>query len=125
MPLDPVSQLSQVMQLIGQQMSERAQRLEAGFIATPPPLPLAATERPHDIQALKLKVRERVKAIALDDPRREHKMQRAFLESVLAWQFGGELLLDKGFEDLLAGVQESLNAHPQLQAQCLSVLATL
>ena len=124
MSLDPISRLSQVMQLIGQQMSERVLRLESG-VATPAQAPLARPERHNDIQALKVKVRERLKAIALDDPRRPQKMQRAFLESVLAWQFGAELMLDQGFEDMVAGVQEGLRARPELQAQCLAVLDTL
>jgi hypothetical protein len=123
MSLDPVSRLSQVMQLIGQQMSDRVLRLESGV--APPALAPTQPERHNDIQALKVKVRERLKAIALDDPRRPQKMQRAFLESVLAWQFGAELMLDQGFEDMVTGVQEGLSARPELQAQCLAVLDTL
>jgi hypothetical protein len=100
------------------------ERLDSGT-ASAAHAPLTQPESNADLQVLKLKVRERLKAIALDDPRRPQKMQRAFLESVLVWQFGAELMLDHGFEDMIAGVQESLSAHPELQAQCQDMLATL
>lgn len=124
MSLDPVGRLSQVMQLIRQQMAERASRLESGA-STLPAAPPALAARQISIGELKSKIRERIQLIQRDDPRRADKVQRAFLESVLAWQFGPELMLDRGFEEIVAGVQESLQAHPDLHARCMQMLDDL
>lgn len=124
MSLDPISRLSQVMQLIRQQMAERASRLESGSPASTPAPPVRA-DRQGGIKELKLKVRERINDIRRDDPRRAEKVQRAFLESVLTWQFGPELMLDRSFEEIVSGVQENLRAHPELNARCMDVLDEL
>jgi hypothetical protein len=111
--MDPVNRLDQVMQIIGRQMSERAARLEAGgkFVAGTAP---ARPARRPGLAALKSKVRERLGALDPDDPRRPDKARRIFLESVLAWQFGNELLLDRGFEDIVAGVRANAQVDARL-----------
>ena len=48
-----------------------------------------------------------------------------FLESVLSWQFGDELLLDRGFEEMIAGVQEALQSHPRLEQRLAQLLRDL
>lgn len=60
-----------------------------------------------------------------NDPRRQQKARRVFLESVLSWQFGDELLLDRGFEEMIAGVQEALHAHPRLEQRLARLLSEL
>lgn len=123
--MDPISRLDQVMQLIGRQMSERAARLDSGVRAPPTPPPGAARRPP--IEELRQQVQERVQEIDPDDPRRGEKARRAFLECVLTWQFGKELLLEPGFADTVAGVEEALRANPQMEdrfGQLLQQLAT-
>jgi hypothetical protein len=121
--MDPINRLDQVMQIIGQQMSERAARLEAG-VKHAPSNPAARARRPS-LTALKTKVRERLESLEPDDPRRGEKARRIFLESVLAWQFGNELLLDRGFEDIVTGVQEALRANPAVDARLGRLLRDL
>ena len=122
--MDPINRLDQIMRVIGQQMSERAARLEAGG----KPLPVAThtrlARRPA-LTALKSKIQERLKALDPEDPRQGDKARRIFLESVLAWQFGGELLLERGFADIVSGVQEALRAHPQMDATLGELLRDL
>jgi hypothetical protein len=48
-----------------------------------------------------------------------------FLESVLTWQFGDELLLDHGFEEMVAGVQEAPKAHAQTDVRLSQLLREL
>jgi len=122
--MDPINRLDQVMRIIGQQMSERAARLDAGG----KPLPVAAPTRPArrpPLTVLKSKIQERLKALDPDDPRQPEKARRIFLESVLAWQFGDELLIDRGFAEVVSGVQEALRAHPQVDSRLAEVLREL
>jgi hypothetical protein len=122
--MDPVNRLDQIMRLIGQQMSERAARLEAGGKSLPAASPTRLARRPS-LTALKSKVQERLNALDPDDPRHPEKSRRVFLESVLAWQFGNELMLDRGFAEIVAGVQEALRAHPRADARLGELLRDL
>jgi len=63
--------------------------------------------------------------IVRNDPRQPEKARRIFLESVLAWQFGDELLIDRGFAEVVSGVQEALRAHPQVDSRLAEVLREL
>lgn len=122
--MDPVGRLDQVLRLISRQMAERASRLDAGTAApsqasaTPPSRRLA-------LGALKERVRGRLRTIDPGDPRRQQKARRVFLESVLSWQFGDELLLDRGFEEMIRGVQEALQEHPRLERRLTQLLHDL
>lgn len=122
--MDPINRLDQIMRAIGQQMSERAARLEAGGKPLPVASPTRLARRPS-LVALKSKIQERLKALDPDDPRQPEKARRIFLESVLAWQFGSELMLDRGFADIVSGVQEVLRAHPQVDARLGELLQEL
>lgn len=116
------------MQLIGRQLSERAAHLDSGAPPLPPSLaPGDRTRRARrpSLEVLRKRVQERLRQIDPDDPRRIDKLHRAFLESVLAWQFGKELLLEPGFEDAVAGVHEALRAQPEVENQFRQLLLEL
>ena len=122
--MDPVSRLDQVLQVIGRQMSERASRLDAGTKSSASG-PSTRAARRASLAALKSKVQERLRALDPNDARRSDKARRIFLESVLAWQFGDELLLDRGFEEIVSGVQDALRAHPEIDARFVQLLRDL
>lgn len=122
--MDPINRLDQVMQVIGRQMSERAARLETSGASARSVAPVGSARRPS-LAALRSKVQARLQSIDPHDPRRPERARRVFLESVLAWQFGDALLLDRGFADIVAGVQEALQAHPQADARLDQLLAEL
>ena len=122
--MDPINRLDHVLQLIGRQMSERASRLDSGAKLASLSGPARTPRRPS-LAALKRKVQDRLAAIDPDDARRADKARRVFLESVLTWQFGDELLLDRGFEEIVAGVQEALQAHSQTDARLDQLLREL
>jgi hypothetical protein len=122
--MDPVSRLDQILQVIGRQMSERASHLEAGAKTIGSATPARAARRPS-LAVLKSKVQQRLRALDPNDARRADKARRIFLESVLAWQFGDELLLDRGFEEIVSGVQEALRAHPGVDARLVQLLGEL
>lgn len=122
--MDPVGRLDQVLQLIGRQMAERASRLDAGTLA-PSRAAVTVPARRAALGQLKEKVRGRLRSLDPHDPGRQQKARRVFLESVLSWQFGDDLLLDRRFEEMIAGVQEALQSHPGLEQRLAQLLRDL
>lgn len=57
---------------------------------------------------------ERLRAIAADDPQREQKALRVFLESVLLAELGSELVSDPAFGAMVDHVVRQLQADPEL-----------
>lgn len=122
--MDPVGRLDQVLRLISRQMAERASHLDAGTLSPSHAAAIPPSRRPA-LGTLKERVRGRLRSLDPSDPRRQQKARRVFLESVLSWQFGDELLLDRGFEDMIRGVQEALEAHPRLEQKLTQLLYDL
>lgn len=122
--MDSVNRLDQILQVIGRQMSERVSRLDTGA-KTSTSAPTARAARRPSLAALKSKVQERLRALDPKDARRSDKARRIFLESVLVWQFGDDLLLDRGFAEIVSGVQEALQAHPEMDARFVQLLQDL
>ena len=107
--LDPTSQLAalirvQVASLRRQQMGKKAAAREQ----LPSSDSAAATP---DLAAL---VAQRVRAISPDDPQRERKALRVFLETVLLSELGSNLLNDPGFGSMVDHVQSEMEADPDL-----------
>ena len=59
-------------------------------------------------------IAQRVQAIPADDPDRERKAFRVFLESVLLAELGSELINDPGFYQLVEQVHLRMEADPDL-----------
>ncbi|WP_418124761.1 hypothetical protein [Variovorax sp. 160MFSha2.1] len=68
-----------------------------------------------DVQ-LQQMVALRVRSLAADDPHRERKAFRLFLESVLVQAFGRDRLDDRGFDQMVDTVLERMESDPQLHA---------
>ncbi|MDQ0086108.1 hypothetical protein J2W35_006489 [Variovorax boronicumulans] len=58
----------------------------------------------------------RVRALSPDDPQRQRKAFRLFLESVLMQEFGRDRLGDKGFDQMVDAVLQRMESDPQLHA---------
>lgn len=56
----------------------------------------------------------RIRGIAPDDPDRERKALRAFLECVFLSEFGPHIAQDAGFSRMVDHVQDQMQADPQL-----------
>ncbi|HYF19723.1 MAG TPA: hypothetical protein VEA40_17785 [Ramlibacter sp.] len=69
-------------------------------------------------------VTQRVQAIPADDPQRRRKALRVFLEALFLREFGGGLVQDPAFADLVQAVQEQMEADEALRraSQSLSDL---
>jgi hypothetical protein len=69
-----------------------------------------------DAAQLQQMVALRVRALSPNDPQRERKAFRLFLESVLVQSFGRDRLDDKGLEQMVDTVLQRMEGDPQLHA---------
>ena len=67
----------------------------------------------------------RVQQLAPDDPERERKAFRYFLEASLLTELGTDILADPGFEQLVDTVQQRMEAQPELLAATRRAAALL
>jgi hypothetical protein len=106
-PIDPNQRLAAAVH--GEVQAFRARRGQA-------PAEPAATARSAAHSGVRALVAQRVHALDRDDPRRQSKAVRIFLESVLLYELGGQLVADPSFADMVDAVQAQMQGDPQLAA---------
>jgi hypothetical protein len=122
MSLDPVNRINQMMEVLRREMAEstaradKAQSQSGRAVARNPVTPKSG------LQELRARLHERLRALDPQDPRRQHKARRLFLEVVLAQEFGNEFLLDRRFDDMLDNIQETISTSPELDARFSALL---
>lgn len=121
--MDPLSPLDGVAELIRRKVA--AESLNKGQFQT---LGKAGQSQARTAQsgkpntdAIKHKVVTQIKGISKDDPKRSHKAVTLFVENILAWQFGDELLNDPGFSGLVENVVEVLEKEPAIVQQLMAL----
>lgn len=93
-------------------VSEKARRDPAGDSADG----VDAFGAPADAARLQQLVALRVRALSPNDPQRERKAFRLFLESVLVQAFGRDRLDDKGFDQMVDAVLQRMEGDAELHA---------
>jgi hypothetical protein len=74
---------------------------------------------PEAAQDWSAQVAQAVATIHPDDPQRQRKAFRAYLQAVLARECGIHQVDDRGFQDLVDRVQETMESEPTLQRAML------
>ena len=69
---------------------------------------------------LRKRMIEAVGRITEDDPRRQQKIARAFVEQALQWEFGGELANDPRFSEMVLELSEMLEQDAPIIEHYLS-----
>ncbi|HUR89726.1 MAG TPA: hypothetical protein VMZ74_11615 [Ramlibacter sp.] len=115
--IDPANQLAalirvQVAALRQRQGGARAAPREAGTPA----------DSPNDLSAV---VAQRIRAIPGDDPERERKAFRLFLETVLLSELGETLVNDPSFAVMVDHVQQQMEGDPKLKEASLAAAREL
>ena len=116
--VDPASQLAA---LIRVQVAALRKRQGGGAPAsrTGAPAPAPAGD---DLAAV---VAQRIRAIPADDPQRERKAFRLFLETVLLSELGPSLANDPSFAVMVDHVQQQMESDPQLAQASLEAARVL
>lgn len=111
--MDPINPLDKLTALLHRKIAEEA------AAKTGRKSPVKTTEAQQQFQAskpspeeLRNKIVPMLKAIDANDPKRDQKMMHIFVENVLIWQFGEELLNDSAFSQLLSDVEDTLKNEP-------------
>ena len=123
--MDPVGGLSEIMRLLQRRLAEKKQqgeRLEptCGQTSTPArPATPAAKASPEEIQR---RIGERIRMLEPEE-RQGPRAAQVFVESVLAWEFGDEVLDDPDFAELARQVRTAMTADPMLWRKVQGVLA--
>ncbi len=111
--MDPINRLNSLAELIRKRSASEAsaRRAERSSLQPRDAGPTGRAGR-ADVAALRNRISDAVGAIDPDDPARNQKTMRLFVENVLTWQFGDDLLNDPGFANLVTEVQAVLETDP-------------
>lgn len=118
--LDPTNQLAALIrvQVAALRRQQAGRKAPAGEKTSPS----GAASAPPDLAAL---VAQRVRSISADDPQRERKALRVFLETVLLSELGPELVNDPAFSTMVDHVQEQMTSDPDLASAARQAAQTL
>ena len=117
--LDPTQQLAA---LIRVQVASLRRRQSGGKAKSAPAPGPADSASSQDLAAI---VAQRIRAIPPDDPQRERKAFRLFLETVLAAELGVGLVNDPSFAVMVDHVQAQMESDPQLAQASLEAARVL
>jgi len=124
--MDPINRLNGVLEALRRQIAESARRMDADQTATnrSTDTTQSQTAPKPTLGELKNRIRERLKTIDNGDV--SHKRgRRIFLESVLSWEFGDEVLADPRFHEIIDNVQDTIAADPDTDRQFALLLEEL
>jgi hypothetical protein len=118
-----ISRLNAVMETLRRQLSEteRKSSLGAQRSSTSSTHNAASSSR-QNLTQLRQRVLERLINIDPSDPQRKSRSRRIFIESVLAWEFGEQLLSDRRLDELVEQVQVAMSSLPDIDQQLSELL---
>lgn len=121
--MDPVSNVGHLLEALRKQLAESPRKAATGSKAGQSQGAPAAA-RP-DIGQLQKKIGEKLQRIDSGDPKSRQKSVHVFLESVLLWEFGEQMMDDPKFYALLDEVQSSMESDHALQESLSTLISQL
>ena len=125
--MDSIGRLNSIIEVLRRQVAENSRRMEAtgkSTLSNRSQVGTGSMTRPG-LPELKLRLRTRLRHLDPTDPDKARKSQKLFLESVLAWEFGDALLLDRRFGDLVDEIHQTLISRPEMEKQLTELLVAL
>lgn len=121
--MDAISRLNRLMETLRQQLAGATKRTSptSGHAPTHGPQPV---QRPT-VEQLRARIHERILALGPDDPERRRKAQRLFLEAVIAWEFGEQLLMDSELNRLIDRLEATFASEPEMEHELNAALQGL
>jgi hypothetical protein len=113
--VDSVSSLNRAIALLRQSIGAAPQAAPVRPTALQQNLKTKAGKTPATTNSHVATLHGRLAALRVDDPQRSRKALRLFIEAVFLDQFGGELILDAAFQDLVDQSLSAIEADASLQ----------
>lgn len=120
--MDPVSSINQVIQTLRQRLSERAPAASRG--KAPKTQNSAASRRPTRLSKVDIqkKIAEAIKSASGDD---EQHRAEIFVENILAWQLGEDIVNDPKFTEMTKEVVATIATDREQWQQLQNYLKQL
>lgn len=116
--MDPINGLNNIMEILRRQIADNAKRLDrpgkTGRLGASRTGQNPGKTSPGELRAL---IHDRIKGLNPQEAQYQHKAKRLFLESVMAWEFGNDIIRDQEFSDMIADIQETLETTPEIRRQ--------
>jgi hypothetical protein len=116
--MDPINGLNNIMEILRRQIADNAKRLDhpgkTSRLGASQTGQKSGKTSPGELRAL---IHDRIKSLDPQETQYQHKAKRLFLESVMAWEFGNDIVRDQEFSDMIADIQETLETTPEIKRQ--------
>ncbi len=119
--MDPVKGINQVAQILRQKLSERSPDIAKSINTAATTAQASCTASKATPEEIKRKIEERIKALA-DEDQQGDKAVQIFVEVILTWEFGDQLLQDPKFTELSKEVAIAMNSNPETKAKLSTLL---
>lgn len=120
-----INRIDRALTTLRQVLSERAAALKTASPATQNTGAASQAARSDRTRQVRRRIKERLAALDLSQAADQERGTAIFLETVLANEFGTELLADPGFYNLMADVKSAMLADPDTQRDLVSMLVEL
>lgn len=112
--MDPIDNVRRSLELLRQQRAQKTAKSQGASETHPI---AAAAQHPHANRSARQSASRKIQALSRDDPAYHEKAINAFIESVLASEFGEGLVNDPEFQDMVKEIQSAMTADAELSAQ--------
>lgn len=116
--MDPIDGLSKLMEALRRQQAtgnENVKRRKSQG-RNEEPSELHRSAKPN-IEQFERRLTERLQGLNLEDEARYRKGTRIFLEAVLTWELGEDLIQDARFADMVEHVETQMRSQPEISAK--------
>jgi hypothetical protein len=124
--MDRIAGLGQIVRLLRKKISRQTMQIESRHIS------MAATSTASvqnasvsSIDQLEQRILKRFRTIDLTAADGKHKCVYVFVESILVWEMGEDLLKDPEFDELVGKVSKTILGDERFDAKFSSLLASL
>ncbi len=120
--MDPVNGISQIVQILRRKLADRATPRVAGDATSM--APDRAPAQKASAEEVRRKISARIQRLTIEE-RKGPRAAQIFVESIIAWEFGDEVLQDPKFADLAKEVFDTIAADAQISARLKTLLGQM
>lgn len=120
-----VDSTSALLDAVRSELATRAERSRLTAEKSGTPAAAQRSASPLTLETVRQRIGREIDDLDLKLPASRRRARLAFIESLLAWEFGDTLLTDPQFDELVREIDDSVTASPDVAAALEQVLAQL